>query len=153
MDGRIYSIHLSEMKGSSCVEVKQAKVVRNFGLESDIRAGDTVKQVSLHSIEGIRRQRKCARIGETKKNLVPGDFSENITTIDMDLTSLKLHDKLKINSKVVLEISKIGKECYEYCPREASKNHCVIPKEAIFVKALTSGTISTGDTIEVMKDV
>ncbi len=150
MVGTVYSIQFSQVKGRPWVPVNRAQVVKDFGLESDRRAGDGIKQVSLHSIEGIRRQEQCVRVEESRDGLKPGDFSENMTTVDMDLTGLKLGDQLKVGSDVVLEISKVGKECYEFCSFKDGKDCCVIPREAVFTKVLNGGVIRVGDNIEVV---
>jgi MOSC domain-containing protein YiiM len=49
---------------------------------------------------------------------------------------------------VLLEVTQIGKECHTRCAIYHQAGDCVMPKEGIFTRALTGGTIAPGDVIE-----
>jgi MOSC domain-containing protein YiiM len=46
-----------------------------------------------------------------------------------------------------VEVTQIGKECHDRCAIYHEAGDCVMPREGIFVKVLTGGTIKPGDTI------
>lgn len=146
-EGRIFSINYSNIKGVSKVPVKKALLIKDFGLDKDAHAGTELRQVSLLSIESIRRQKGCSKIEGKEFTLKAGDFAENITTEGIDLSVLKINDKIRLGHQVVLEISKIGKECHKYCSIYYKVGDCIMPREGIFAKVLVGGEIAVGDSI------
>lgn len=151
--GKVISINLSRKKGTSKTPVNQARLIEEFGLEEDVHAGvDESKQVSLLSIESIRKMKACSKVKRSGMKLGPGDFAENITTTGIDLSGLKTGDRLKIGHDIMLEISKIGKECHTYCEIFKKIGTCIMPKEGIFGRVIKGGIINIGDIIEVIDD-
>ena len=151
--GRVFSINSSKHKGTSKTPVKTALLIKGHGLDKDAHAGDGIRQVSLLSIESIKKQKECDKVKKEGASLKAGDFAENITTGGIDLAVLKIGDKLKIGGEAVLEISKIGKECHKYCAIYYKIGDCIMPREGIFAKVLKSGEIRVGDDIEVSENV
>ncbi len=151
--GRIFSINYSRTKGTPKIPVREVLLIEGVGLENDAHAGSGLRQVSMLSIESIRKQKECAKIKKENLSLGAGDFAENITTEGLNLTDLKLGRRLKVGERAILEISKIGKECHRYCAIYYRTGDCIMPKEGIFAKVLKGGQISIGDDIKVIKDV
>jgi MOSC domain-containing protein YiiM len=147
MNGKIYSVNISKTKGIAKTPVKEVKLIENFGVEGDAHAGDTIKQVSLLSWESIKTQSECPKVKDKNVELKPGDFGENITTEGIKLAELKVGDKLTLGSGIVLEISKIGKDCHKYCAIYYKIGDCIMPKEGIFAKVIKGGNIKAGDKI------
>lgn len=146
MQGKIYSINIGAKKGITKTPVDEAKAIVDLGLENDAHAQPGIRQVSLLAIESIEKQKECAKVkGMTLK---PGDYAENITTQDIDLKNIKIGTRLKSGSEVILEISKIGKECHIGCEIYQKLGKCIMPKEGIFAKIIKGGTIKKGDPIE-----
>ncbi len=54
---------------------------------------------------------------------------------------------MRLGKEVLVEVTQIGKECHDRCAIYYQAGDCVMPREGIFVKVLTGGTISTGDPI------
>lgn len=150
--GKIFSINLSSAKGVTKASAKRARLIEDFGLENDAHGGPGLRQVSLLAIESIKKQAECPKAGKKDIRLGPGDFAENITTEGLDLTELEIGDKVRIRREVLLEISKIGKECHRYCAIYYKAGDCIMPREGIFAKVLKGGKISIGDRIEFTKD-
>ncbi len=144
MKARVCSVNLSKIKGVSKAPIPYAKLIDNFGLEGDAHAGDGIKQVSLLSFEAIKK---------AAKDLKPGAFAENITTEGIDLSTLKIGDKLRLGKNAVIEISKIGKDCHKYCAIYYKIGDCIMPREGIFARVLIGAEITIGDDIEVMENV
>lgn len=150
MKGKIYSINISKTKGIPKTPVSEAEAIENFGIENDAHAQPGIRQISLLALESISRQKECAKIKHNKKDidLKPGDFAENITTEGIELSKLKIGDKIKAGNDVILEISKIGKECHIGCAIYQMLGDCIMPREGIFAKIIKGGTIKKGDNLE-----
>jgi len=151
--GKIFSINHSKIKGVSKIPIKSALLIEGHGLDKDAHAGGGLKQVSLLSIESIKKQKECAKVKKTGFLLAPGDFAENITTEGIELSALKIGDRLRLGQSAVIEISKIGKDCHKYCAIYYKIGDCIMPREGIFAKVLIGARIAIGDNIEVMENV
>jgi len=164
---KVFSINISQSKGTPKTPIASATLIEGVGLQNDAHAAGGIKQVSLLSIESMRRQssvivKRCnclqdsviARNEVTNQSLVlnPGDFAENITTEGITLVDLKIGTKLKIGDEVIIEISKIGKECHKYCAIYYKTGDCIMPREGIFAKVLKTGIIKVHDKIEVLEN-
>lgn len=147
---KVFSINTSKTKGISKTPVDSAKLIEGVGLENDAHAAGGIKQVSLLAIESIRKQSECAKIKKSGTGLKPGDFAENITTEGITLVDLKIGTRLKIGDAVIIEISKIGKDCHKYCAIYYKLGDCIMPREGIFAKVLKTGTVKVHDIIEVL---
>ncbi len=152
MKGKIFSINISRNKGTTKTAVEKANLIIDFGLEEDAHGGPGLKQVSLLALESIKKQKECAKLKNKKVSLEPGDFAENITTEGLDLAKLKIGDRLKMGDLAILEISKIGKECHRYCAVYYKTGDCIMPREGIFARVITGGSINSQETIELIND-
>jgi len=99
--GLIKSINISRKKGGKKYPVSRA-VVCSEGIEGDGHSGNWHRQVSLLSYESIQSfnieaEKKIKKTsGNRQKYTGFGDFGENITTEGIDLSSLKIGDRLFI---------------------------------------------------------
>ncbi|MCM8789281.1 MAG: molybdopterin-binding protein, partial [Candidatus Omnitrophica bacterium] len=147
MKGKIFSLNKSNKKGTAKKSVKKAVLIENYGMQGDVHAGlDLQRQISLLSWESIQKKNFCLK--KADNDLKPGDFAENITTTGIDLTRIKIRDRLRIND-VVLEISQIGKKCHKYCDIYKKIGSCIMPKEGVFAKVIKGGKVNRGDVITV----
>lgn len=151
--GVVFSLNSSKTKGIPKAPIPKALLIEGMGLAGDAHAAGGLKQVSLLSIESIRRQQECIRIKKQGAALQAGDFAENITTEGIKLTDLKIGDRLKVGGVALLEISQIGKECHTYCAIYRRTGDCIMPREGIFARILKGGEVETGDEIEVIENV
>jgi len=141
--GTVISINISHRKGQKKMPVKEA-IVNEYGIVGDAHAGKWHRQISLLAEESIEKMRTAElRIGY-------GDFAENITTRDIDLSKLMVGQKLKIGKEVILEITQIGKKCHDECEIKRVVGKCVMPKEGIFARVISGGKIKVGDEITVL---
>jgi MOSC domain-containing protein YiiM len=136
------AVCISEKKGR--VKREQAEVIlkTDWGVEHDAHAGKWHRQVSLLAGESI----------DTVKKVLPslknGAFAENIVTRGIDLTSLKIGDRLRVGGEVVLEITQIGKECHNSgCAIKKATGDCIMPREGLFARVVQGGTAKPGDLI------
>ena len=144
MSGKIVSINVSDKKGVRKKAVDFAVLKDNYGIEHDAHASEKWhRQVSLLALESIKKmQAKGLNVGS-------GDFAENLTTEGIDLISLPVGTRVTIGKNIELEVSQIGKVCHNRCAIYYQAGDCVMPKEGIFVKVMTGGTVKTGDRIKV----
>ena len=117
----------------------------NHGIVGDAHAGDWHRQVSLLAQESIDKMRALGL------DVNAGDFAENITTSGIDLVSLPIGTRLQVG-ETLLEVTQIGKECHTRCAIYDQAGDCVMPKEGIFARVLSGGTIRPGDSVATIID-
>jgi MOSC domain-containing protein YiiM len=140
--GKIISLSVSMEKGIPKSAIAEARLIADWGIDGDAHAGKWHRQISLLALESI------AKIRALGLDVQPGDFAENITTRYIDLTALRIGDRLHIG-KCELEITQIGKECHTPCSIYARVGDCVMPREGVFARVIRGETIRTGDGIAV----
>ncbi|RLE13307.1 MOSC domain-containing protein [Candidatus Aerophobetes bacterium] len=151
--GEIFSVNISSRKGTSKSPIEKAYIAKDFGVKGDAHFGFSHRQVSLLSWEDIEEQNCYIKEGKFDiKELKPGDFAENITTRGIDLSCLKIGDKIKMGREVVLEVTQIGKKCHDLCEISKKIGKCIMPKQGIFARVLRGGWVRKGDPIFVVKD-
>ncbi|MCD8492712.1 MAG: hypothetical protein LRY51_12905 [Geovibrio sp.] len=141
MSGKVHSINISEKKGVQKTPVNSVEMKNDFGITTDAtRANGTDRSASLLRKVLIKWWQKASR----SKG---GDFAENITTIGVDLVSMKVGERLRINN-VEFVISQLGKLCHNRCAIYHAAGDCVMPREGIFGVVKGNGTVTLGDTAE-----
>lgn len=143
MTGTIAAVSLSGKKGERKKPVVSAQLRENHGVIGDAHAGEGERQVSLLAEESIRKMRSMGL------DVGPGDFAENITTRDIELSALPVGTRLAAG-EAVLRVTTIGKECHSPCAIYLQAGDCVMPREGIFAVVLRGGTVRTGDPIKVL---
>ena len=138
---RVEAVCISENKGERKKPVESVELRENHGIVGDTHAGDWHRQVSLLAQESID---KMIALG---LDVSAGDFAENITTSGIDLVSLPIGSRLQAGD-TLLEVTQIGKECHTRCAIFYQAGDCVMPKEGIFTRVITGGTVKPGDEIE-----
>jgi MOSC domain-containing protein YiiM len=141
--GKIKAVSISKEKGTKKTNVLNAVLKDDFGIIGDSHVGTKKRQVSLLAEESIKKMR------DKGLKVKPGDFAENITTEGIDLLKLGIGTKIKVGENAILEISQIGKDCHSRCSIYYQAGDCIMPREGIFAKVLTSGIIKPGDEIVV----
>jgi len=148
MKGELFSLNISQKKGTIKLPVPSASFREDFGIEGDVHAGLLDKrQVSLLSWESIQKKNFCRK--KESEQLKPGDFAENITTRGLDLSAVKVGDLFRIG-RVTLEISQIGKKCHLHCEIYKKIGDCITPREGIFARVIQGGKVWVGDPIELI---
>jgi molybdenum cofactor synthesis domain-containing protein len=85
---------------------------------------------------------------DANREILPGEFAENITTRGMALYETSPFD-LFVSGNTVLEVTQIGKKCHgDNCAIYREVGNCVMPKEGIFCKVIQGGTLKAGDKLE-----
>jgi MOSC domain-containing protein YiiM len=142
--GTVKAVCISEQKGTQKVPVDEVILVEDFGIEGDAHAGKWHRQVSLLGFE---------KIEEFKARGVAvddGAFGENLIVEGFDLRTLPLGTKFRVGDGALLELTQIGKECHDKCAIYAVVGDCIMPREGVFTRVLTGGTVRPGDPIEIV---
>jgi MOSC domain protein len=140
--GEVMGICISKKRGTAKVEVDEANLIEDFGIEHDAHAGNWHRQVSLLSFE--TREAFKARGAE----IDDGAFGENIIVSGIDLIHLPVGTQIK-SGDVLLEVTQIGKECHSHCEIYHRMGECIMPTNGIFTRVLHGGTLKKGDQIQV----
>ena len=141
--GKVLAVNISQKKGDKKNNINCGLFLENLGLENDAHAEPGIRQVSLLAKESIEK------IRAKDLDVSYGDFAENLTIEGIDLPSLPIATRLKVGSKVLLEVTQIGKICHNRCNIFYTVGDCVMPREGIFAKVLTGGEIKVDDQIEI----
>lgn len=142
--GKILAVNISQKKGEKKNNIDCGLFLENLGLENDAHAAAGInRQVSLLAKESIEKIRAKGL------DVNYGDFAENLTTEGIDLPLLPIGTQLKVGSKVLLEVTQIGKECHNRCNIFYTVGDCVMPREGIFAKVLVGGEIKINDPMEI----
>ncbi len=138
---KVVAVSLSPAKGRAKENQSQIKLITDYGVERDAHAGAPGRQVSLLALESIQKMQDLG------VEVSPGAFAENITTLGIELTKLKVGDILQIGGQVLLQISQLGKVCHQRCAIYYQVGDCVMPREGVFAVVLRGGVIQPGDGI------
>lgn len=141
--GVLKGICVSKKRGTKKVEVAEAMLVENYGIEGDAHAGNWHRQVSLLSLEKIEAFR------EKGAQVSFGDFGENLIIDGLDFRSLPVGTIFTIGD-AVLKMTQIGKECHTHCQIYQTMGECIMPREGVFAVVLKGGQIRNGDTVEMV---
>ncbi len=140
----VKAISTSVRKGMRKTNIESSQLLVNFGLAGDAHGGRWHRQVSLLAQESIDSMR------DKGLDVVAGNFAENITTMGIDLTSLRVGDHIGVGGTELL-ISQLGKVCHARCAIYHQAGDCVMPREGIFAVVHTGGWIRVGDAIRILE--
>ncbi len=143
--GNVIAVCISEQKGTQKKNVGTARVLEDWGIEHDAHAGKWHRQVSLLSLERIEEFR--ARGAQVDY----GAFGENLVVSGYDFKTLPIGTKFRCND-VLLELTQVGKECHSHCEIYKVMGDCIMPREGVFTRVLRGGTVSVGDTLEIVEE-
>jgi len=139
----VLAVCISEKKGERKKPVATVELRENHGIVGDAHAANWHRQVSLLAQESINKMRALGL------DVNAGDFAENITTSGIDLINLPIGTRLRVG-ETLLEVTQIGKECHTRCAIFYQAGDCVMPKEGIFARVITGGTIRPGDGVKIV---
>ena len=135
---KVLAICISKHKGTLKNEVSEANFIEEFGIEGDAHAGKWHRQVSLLAFEKIDDFRNKGG------NVDFGAFGENLVVDGIELHKLPVGQQLQVG-EVLLEVTKIGKECHDKCAIYYQVGECIMPKNGIFTRVLKGGKVKVGD--------
>ncbi len=145
--GCIDAICTSPEKGVRKTAVSSVQFVSGHGIEGDAHAGPWHRQVSLLATESIEETRRRL------PDIAAGDFAENMAISGIEQDSLGLGSRLRLGAEVELRITQIGKVCHKPCRIQYLTGDCIMPRSGIFARVETGGSISVGDSVELVQVV
>ena len=83
--------------------------------------------------------------------LCTGRFQANIVTSGLDYATLREGTRLMVGP-CALEITRVGKPCYDVCSLPQSGQTCPLPKSCAFARVSLGGTIRVGDELDAIGD-
>lgn len=145
MNGTVIGLHISKEKGTIKTPVATAEITP-LGIAGDAHAGNWHRQISLLDAAAAKRFTEASNIA-----VAPGEFAENVLLDGIDLLRAAPLDRLVIGP-VELEITQIGKECHGAgCSVFQRVGECLMPKQGLFARVITPGTVNTGDPAELIE--
>ena len=128
----------------------------------EMAARETVDSLLLDERLGVIGDCKSARDGSVSLlsseaeaeirnlgGLCTGKFAANIVTHGLDYARLAPGTRLTIGS-CELEITRVGKPCYEACILAQSGETCPLPKSCAFARVVRGGEIQSQDDIAII---
>ena len=143
MNGTIEKIRVYSTKGSTGVELAEARLIENSGLEGDFHATGGERQLSLLLVESRDELTEYK-----EKGLCFSRFKENIGIRGMAPDALRSGARLAAG-EAVLEITGETKHCHEECVLYHAGKPCPLAGQSLFAKVLKGGIIQRGDRIDV----
>ena len=140
--GKLLAVCISEKKGTVKKNIGTCRIIEDFGLEKDAHAG-SVRQVSLLSADQVEAFRVRSK---GVVDLPPGIFGENLLVEGFDFKSYPVGSRFQIGD-VLLELTQIGKKCHTGCEIMQRTGECIMPKEGVFARVLSGGTVRVGDEV------
>ena len=144
---KIVSIAISKKKGTRKVQVEEASLIQDYGLEGDAHAGPWHRQVSFLASESITKAK------ENGLDVTFGDFAENIATKGINWQKVPVGTKMHLGDSALVEITQIGKECHNKCAIYYLAGDCIMPREGIFARVLKGGKIRRDDRVRVNREL
>ena len=118
--------------------------------------------LALDECLGVVNDRKSAKdgsisllSGEAEKTiraaggLCTDRFSANIVTSGLDYASMREGTRLRID-ETELEITRVGKPCFEECALLQQNEPCPLPRSCAFARVLRGGAIQRFDEISIL---
>ena len=140
---RIVAVSTSARKGEKKVNQPQVMLVANHGVEGDVHADGTHRQLSLLAMEDIEYMRSMGA------DVHPGDFAENITTEGVELYTCPIGTRFVIGDDIELVLTQIGKECHMGCAIRQQVGDCIMPRRGVFCRILKGGVVKPGDSFRI----
>lgn len=139
----VVAVCQSRQRTDPKVDIGAGELRAGHGLVGDAHAGLSERQISLLAIESIKRANHKHGI-----TAVPGSFAENLTTERLDLSALKVGDRLRAGEAelVVVQLGKPPGVAHTYNYQGVS----ILPREGVFCRVARSGWVRRGDEIAVM---
>ncbi len=141
--GKVRAVCISEKRGTPKIDIKEARLIEDYGIQKDAHVGNWHRQISLLSYDKVEAFRqKGAQVSD-------GAFGENLLVEGIDFKTLKTGTRLCC-SDVILEMTQIGKECHSHCEIYKQIGDCIMPREGVFARVIKGGIIKVGDDMNVI---
>lgn len=138
---QIVKIQIRKGKGER-VNALSARADRENGIEGSMPPKTPERQISLMAGELLPDIRSMGGHCTSR-------FEADIETNGLDYSSLCVGAKLQTGTAVI-EITAVGKRCFDECPIRQRGEQCPLPRHCAFGKIAEDGEISVGDEIVIL---
>jgi len=142
-NGRLLHVCISSRKGIAKHEIPSAKLLLDYGMESDAHAGEWHRQVSLLAHADIEFMRAKGL------KLKPGAFGENLVIDGVNTDELGVGSQLRVGP-VLLELTQLGKVCHTRCAIYYTSGDCIMPRTGLFARVVEAGEVTAGMSVEIV---
>lgn len=139
----VFRLSVSAVKGEKKGNVRSVTVTSE-GIKGDAHAG-SARALSLLPYESFEI------LTNDKFKVNPGDFGENVTTLGVDFSVLRVGTRMLLGETVVLEVVQVGKDCHNGCEIKQTLGDCIMPREGLFASVITGGELKEGDSIRIIE--
>ena len=143
-NGTLLHVCISSRKGIAKHEIPSAKLLRDYGMEGDVHAGEWHRQVSLLAHSDIEFMRAKGL------KLKPGAFGENLVIAGINTDELGAGSQLRVGP-VLLELTQLGKICHTRCAIYYSAGDCIMPRTGLFARVVEAGEVTAGMPVNVVR--
>ena len=140
---RIVAVSTSTRKGDKKVNRPEVTLEANHGVEGDVHADGTHRQLSLLAMEDIEYMRSMGA------DVHPGDFAENISTDGVELHTGQLGNRFTSVDVIELVLTQLVKECHMGCAIRQQVGDCIMPRRGVFCRILKGGVVRPGDSFRI----
>jgi MOSC domain-containing protein YiiM len=164
---RVIAVNCNSKHTFSKENRESVKLVKNFGVEGDAHAGETVKhrsrvaqnpnQPNLRQVHLIHSE-LFVELSAKGFDVNCGQMGENITTENIELLNLPRHTVLKIGSTAEIQITGLRNPCKQLdefqngllrAVLDNDKTGELVRKAGVMAIVLEGGEVKPGDLIEV----
>lgn len=127
------------------IVVKQMVLKAEIGIIGDVHAGKSLRQISLLRTEIAEAMKGYEGKGLCTKRFTPNLIVEGLCSADLiEGAHFQIGD-------AVIEISEVGKSCFDNCDLVKERRYCLLSEEAIFAKVIRGGTITVKQEMRKIK--
>ena len=127
------------------VSMEKLKLEKLEGVLEEKASRGKNKQVSILSVE-IRSHIDTGSIN----GLCTGRFYENITVSGLDASELSIGSKIEVGD-TILEVTEVGKRCFNDCELVKEDRYCQLSDGAIFTRVLKEGKVRMNSNVKVIR--
>ncbi len=138
---QVVKIQIRKGKGER-VNALSARADREKGIEGSMPPKTPERQISLMAGELLPEIRNMGGHCTSR-------FEADIETKELDYSALSVGTRLKTGTAVI-EITAVGKRCFDDCPIRQRGERCPLPRHCAFGRITEDGEITVGDEIVVL---
>lgn len=145
-EGIICALNVQEQKGMPVKKKDRLQFVSGKGICGDRHYGEAETQVCI-----LEQECHTWMNEQEEKGLCFARFHENIQIRGLVFSKLSKGDWLQAGD-ALLEITRLGKECFPGCSRWEKQQECRLRDGCCFAKVIKDGSAALGDSISLVED-
>ncbi len=126
------------------VPLTSAALVVGHGIEGDRKGGHPDRQLNLMSAETLQA------LAKEGFHALPGQMGEQIAIQGLDLSKLKLGDRLQIGDKAVVEIASHRTGCDHFERIQGKPRGLAAGRLGVMARVVEFGTINVGSPVKLL---